>query len=291
MSTLERRYCWLLRAYPASYREERGDEILATLLEASADGQSWPSLRDSRALIVGGLRARAAQRRRLSAAANIRLALLLGVVMYLSLAAANHLAAFVYAQLTSNAPGTNRLLGPAGWLAPVTGLLIVAAVVLAWLSRRAVAATAALAGSAAIADYWNSWRFAVGFVGCQLLGLAALAVLARRAARPAPSWLWLIGLIVAARVVPYVGLRYGLAFGYELLLVSVLIISIGWVAVDARPAVGLATCLALLTLQFSVDAWWIGAGFWVSYPVIIAAAVTLAPALWRLRRQSVRAVQ
>jgi hypothetical protein len=55
---LERRCRWLLRAYPAWYRRERSGEMLATLLEASPPGRRWPSFREARALIIGGLRVR-----------------------------------------------------------------------------------------------------------------------------------------------------------------------------------------------------------------------------------------
>ena len=58
MTALERRSRWLLRAYPARYRRERGEEILGTLLEDSPPGRRWPSPRDARALIMGGLRVR-----------------------------------------------------------------------------------------------------------------------------------------------------------------------------------------------------------------------------------------
>jgi hypothetical protein len=53
------RWCrWLLRAYPAWYRRERSEEMLGTLLEASPPGRRWPSVRDARALVIGGLRVR-----------------------------------------------------------------------------------------------------------------------------------------------------------------------------------------------------------------------------------------
>lgn len=58
MSPLERRCRWLLRAYPAWYRRDRGGEMLGTLLEASPHGARWPSFRDARALVIGGLRVR-----------------------------------------------------------------------------------------------------------------------------------------------------------------------------------------------------------------------------------------
>lgn len=83
MTRLERIYRWLLRAYPAWYRRERGDEILATLLEASPSGRRWPSLRDARALIVGGFRVRAGQDQRPTTAAGLRLAVLLGAALAL----------------------------------------------------------------------------------------------------------------------------------------------------------------------------------------------------------------
>jgi len=58
VSSLERRCRRLLRAYPAWYRRGRGEEMLDTLLEASPPGRRWPSFRDTRALITGGLRVR-----------------------------------------------------------------------------------------------------------------------------------------------------------------------------------------------------------------------------------------
>jgi hypothetical protein len=58
VTPLERRCRRLLRAYPAWYRRDRAGEMLGTLLEASGPGQSWPSLRDARALVTGGLRVR-----------------------------------------------------------------------------------------------------------------------------------------------------------------------------------------------------------------------------------------
>lgn len=58
MSALERRCRWLLYAYPAWYRRHRGGEMLGTLLEASPPGARWPSFRDARGLVIGGVRVR-----------------------------------------------------------------------------------------------------------------------------------------------------------------------------------------------------------------------------------------
>ncbi|MEH1165963.1 hypothetical protein V6V47_11325 [Micromonospora sp. CPCC 205539] len=59
MTGLERRYRWLLRAYPRAYRQYRADEMLETLMAADETDQRHPSLRESLALVKGGLRARA----------------------------------------------------------------------------------------------------------------------------------------------------------------------------------------------------------------------------------------
>lgn len=58
MTPLERHCGWLLRAYPIWYRRKRAGEMLGTLLEASPPGRRWPSFRDARALVIGGLRVR-----------------------------------------------------------------------------------------------------------------------------------------------------------------------------------------------------------------------------------------
>jgi hypothetical protein len=58
VTRLERHCRWLLRAYPAWYRRQRADEMLGTLLEASPPGRRWPSFRDARALVIGGIRVR-----------------------------------------------------------------------------------------------------------------------------------------------------------------------------------------------------------------------------------------
>lgn len=215
----------LLRAYPAGYRQERGEEIIGTLLEATPAGRSWPSLRDARALITGGLRARAAQNRRLSTAANIRLAVLFGVGIYLSLAAAGYLTNFVSSELTpANASlslGQSGWL--AGWLAPLDGLLLAAAVLSAWLARRrAVVLCCILAAGAAliystIVGGWlsNAAVFTrAGFakerdlasVACELLCLVILMVLAGHVERPPLAWLVPIGLLVAVDFLPALGL-------------------------------------------------------------------------------------
>ncbi|MEU4699662.1 hypothetical protein [Nonomuraea dietziae] len=58
MTSLERRYRWLLRAYPSGYRADYGDELLDVLMDNAKPGQALPPLREAVALVVGGLRTR-----------------------------------------------------------------------------------------------------------------------------------------------------------------------------------------------------------------------------------------
>ncbi|MGV9324904.1 hypothetical protein [Streptosporangium sandarakinum] len=57
-NSLERRYRRLLLCYPRRYRAEHGGEIIATLLDTAEPGRALPPLREARALVSGGLRAR-----------------------------------------------------------------------------------------------------------------------------------------------------------------------------------------------------------------------------------------
>ncbi|MEU5552504.1 MULTISPECIES: hypothetical protein [unclassified Micromonospora] len=53
---LEKRYRVLLRAYPASYRRERADELIDTLIGDEPTTRRWPSVREAASLIRGALR-------------------------------------------------------------------------------------------------------------------------------------------------------------------------------------------------------------------------------------------
>jgi hypothetical protein len=147
MSKLERRCRLLLIAYPAEYRRERGEEIIGTLLETTPRGRGWPHARDVRALIIGGLRARAAANRRLSTAADIRLAVLLGIAIWLYMLAA----AFLWDFATSSAVfDTAHDTAASGWRELLAGLLIAAAATCAWRGRRRLLFAWAPAAAAAV---------------------------------------------------------------------------------------------------------------------------------------------
>jgi hypothetical protein len=57
-SELERRYRRLLRAFPRGYRRHRGEEMLATLLDSAAPGQTRPTVTDTVDLLRAALRER-----------------------------------------------------------------------------------------------------------------------------------------------------------------------------------------------------------------------------------------
>lgn len=55
---LEQRYRRLLIAYPSAYREERGEEMVVTLMSAAPQERRWPSAADALDLGVHGMRTR-----------------------------------------------------------------------------------------------------------------------------------------------------------------------------------------------------------------------------------------
>jgi hypothetical protein len=56
---LERWYRWLLIGYPGAYRQDRGDELVSTLLATARPGQRVPSIAEAIDLLCSGLRTRA----------------------------------------------------------------------------------------------------------------------------------------------------------------------------------------------------------------------------------------
>ncbi len=282
MTTLERHCRLLLRAYPAAYREDRGEEIIGTLLEATPAGRSWPLARDVRALAVGGLRARAALNRRLTTTANLRIAVLVGAAAYLAFSAVAYLRVGVLILTGPNA--AHRV----GWPALAVGVLVGVAVAMAWVSsRRALPVTAALVAAVAV-SLTGSWHHSLfGWPVAELACLAVLALLAGRAERPGRSWLWAVGLGAALPLVGSFVPRAGtLVFG--ILLVVLAIVGVLWVVIDARPAIAAAVFLLAFWLPSGIDNLASGAGIAAGVPLLALVIAVAAVAVWRLRRQSAR---
>jgi hypothetical protein len=170
--------------------------MLATLLETTPDGRSWPTTRDTWSLLIGGLRVRAAQNRQLPLHANLRLAGLLAAALWLISAMDGYLV------LAIRPLGPNELFIPdqpplSSALFAVCALAACLAIASAWLWRRRVTVTLALAVvvTAALAysqargittlSFGTSWPFDVHLIGPPL----ALAALAAGKDRPPRRWL------------------------------------------------------------------------------------------------------
>jgi hypothetical protein len=285
MSAPEWRCRWLLRAYPAWYRSQRGEEMLGTLMEASPAGRRWPSLRDIRAMLIGGLRVRAGQQRRLSTPDNLRLAGLLGVALALLWLIGNNLGSDImfWAHVYPAAAPANL-----GYQA-TAGLLALAAVLAAWFAPWPVVAAPALAG--AVLWVYSGDRV----MASQPAGLLILLVILTAGRERMPrSWLGLAGLVFALTLLEQFTAAPGLYFLYTPLIYApwvVLGAMILWAAVDARPAVAMAIYLASNYLIFTLIGY---AGYgtapvaaWEWYLPAAGVAVLGAWALWRLRRQAV----
>jgi hypothetical protein len=279
VSRFERHCGLLLRAYPAAYRSERTEEIIGTLLETTPEGREWPLPRDIRGLVAGGLSARAALSRRNTAAVNLRVAVLVGVAAYLAYVVAGDLGALLFAAEHGTVHLGGASASPFGWPTLVVAALTVVALVLAWLSRRRAVALAGAAPAAAAIGVVGPWgSFASGFAVTELICLAVLVALAGPQ-RPERRWLWPIVLIVVAEVLP--AMQLGQLVLLSLLLLF-LVVSIAWLAIDARPAIAMVTLVLMAYLppaigNFAMPATW---------PELAICVVVAAPALWLLRRQS-----
>jgi hypothetical protein len=287
MSPLERRCRSLLRAYPRWYRRQRGDEMLATLLEASQPRQRWPSARDARALIIGGLRVRATQDQRLTTAANVRLAAQLGAALTLLTLIAGNLTSGIL--IWANIYGQN--IGNGLWSA--YGLLGLATVAAAWFAPRLVVAVlAAATAAAAIWVFWGSGKALAILPAGLLITLAVLACLGERLPR---SWLWFAGAWfgwdVLALLTVLEPLRF-LSVPLGVVLLIILGLVAGWAFVDARPALAMAifmTCIGVFyQLLSTISYGWVVVSPGPGLFIFVAAAVVLASgSFWRLRRQAV----
>jgi len=307
-SRLERHARLLLRAYPPAYRANRGEEMLGTLLEATPDGQDWPSARDIRSLLAGGLRARRARSQQLGPATSLRQAVVLGLTLYVSWGSAQ----FFLADPLTRAHGTPML---AGFLLAATALAV-------WAGHRTLAVTAVAASFPVLAypwyEYWTipvpphhhlpfSWWYVHGLMPAVplLLAMLALVYLTRRDGRPPRSWLILAGVpplaMLVTRVVPIL-LRPGPtpAVVWNLVPDVFLLLAIpalAWLATDARPALGVALALAVseavplaTDVQLDINNGEPVSDVWQWYSTDVeklALAVVLTVAMtWMLRRRT-----
>jgi hypothetical protein len=314
MTRLERRCRWLLHAYPASYRAERGEEILGTLLENAAPGMAWPTRREARALVLGGVRVRAGQNHRLSTAGNVRLSIMLGLAVGIGLLGSGgtryprlYLNVNYPIMLRGGPPPSATWAGVhfAGlWPIAAAFALTACAPVVIWVARRPTAVSLLLA-AAVVAPFAED---AVGYAALSsgqalaiwlspsLLLVTLAAITAMGTDRPPRAWLWWYALpcawIVAERVAEILPVADGRIL-FDLPLIPAFVLgAVLWVIVDARPALALAVLVGILgvtaaagdlgpelpdlQVDLRVAAVYLGAGL-----------VLAAPALLRMRRQAV----
>ncbi len=325
MNTLERRCRFLLHAYPAAYRRERAEEMLGTLLETTPQGRTWPLPRDTQALLLGGLRVRSGQERRLSMPGNLRLAALLGCAIFLSFTAVNYGSYGVGYTFNAYTRGS----GIAGFLhwQPVTVMaLLLTAAVLPWLAGRIVVALGAIAAGTAVVAYdlssqfpWNDFHLSqapregdAAAILEVLLPLAALVLLALGKERPPRLWLWLPTSAIAFAVLAEFRAVEGILSNQNLSLQDPYLwlvpfgIAIAWIGIDARPAIGVATYFSLWLGQVLIDrfdiavfsfnsgapaqaSWWVTSANWwgESWKWLAAVLVLMVVALRLVRRQAV----
>jgi hypothetical protein len=285
---LERRARTLLRAYPAEYRHGRAEEMIGTLLEVAPPGRSLPPAREAWSLLAGGRHARAARNRRPGAKANLRLALLLGISIYLS---AYFGLGFVGIVLGFAGGGTF-------WLTDTMLALGLAAALAPWLGSRAAVTALVIPAGALVACVdlrGNHGSTTTMSVAELLIVMAALAALSGGPVRLPRSWLWLPGAfplaLVAGRLlslqrVPGRGLDY-LELG-ALVLLAVVVIC--WLVTDPRPAFALCLAVLLQVVMITLPELVYGDPFLIpdlEFVLIMFAIVlpVLLPAAWLLLRR------
>jgi hypothetical protein len=245
VSPLERRYRWLLRAYPAQYRSGRADEMLGTLLETAAPGQRRPSAREATALITGGIRARAARNASAPARASLRLAAMLACATWLGSVVAALCRTLIFL-------GRNGQSVPKYEVATYAGLFV--ATILVWFVRRELAVLVLVA----VVMAGLAWDVHGLWLDLPPLVLALLTAL--RTERPPKFWLLWFCIPAAYLVLSSPEVRLGVArVPLDLVLLAAFgLLPLAWAVTDARPAFALAllfACAALvgvLTGQFVV---------------------------------------
>ena len=282
MTALERRYRRLLRAYPGWYLADRGEEMLDTLLEAAADARTspgaparqWPSRREARTLILGGLRVRSRQGQRLTTAANLRLTVLLAVIILLC----NDVGQWIF--------------NPVSWAEIGLAAPAVAAVALAWTGRRLLTGVVALVAAglwAFTSPYWIYWLTG------PVIALAVIAVLAPGKSRMPPGWRWPVLALYLDLVARSLLFNDVPSAATATVLFVLFGLAIAWSVVDARPILALIVlaaargCVSAAGALLSIlSGGWPWGDFlpMVMGPISIVLVLSMV-VFWRLRRQSV----
>jgi hypothetical protein len=304
VDTLERRYRRWLRVYPERFRQDRGAELLDTLLELSRPGQRRPAPSQVAAVVREGLRARSGVGRPLTRGQVWHAALPLAGILLLVQAAASGLvgAMNVFAARPSGVTYTWALGGEAVTIA--WNLLPLLPLAAAWLHRYRVAVALALlspvvtlafliTGTSSIPAASVPMALAPDFVPAVLL----LPWLFRRP-EPGPRR-WQVGMPAVCVVLPVLataawssaGMPWVTAFNVPAVAVVLALVALlAWgLLIDARVAMATGVLLVWTALSAAGAAAAHGLVNWLSLIVISALALTvLASGLWTAGRERVR---
>jgi hypothetical protein len=296
---LERRARWLLSAYPAAYRADRGEEIIGTLLEAVPPGRAWPPSRETVALVAAGLRARRAANLRQGLAASLRQMAVVAAAVYLVQLPALGVGAVVWSARRGH---LQFLFWDYEWLFYALGALALVILAAGWSGRRWLVAAGAAAAVIAAASFllmWQDWNLMVvlaDFIGPPVV---VFLLFARRTERPPLSLLWLPGLALGVALAESLtntvpaffaattaGTTLLSPYTTGLSLVTVLV-GVCWLATDVRPLASLVLAFAgsRVVYGFAYDRPSVTVGPTVITLGITASLVAACALAWLLRRR------
>lgn len=242
----DRWYRRLLLLYPRWWREQRGEEVLATLLESAEAGSGRPFRREVGPLLLGALRVRAGLADVGSPARLWRSALRVAVLLLVAYATAHTIPPV-------NGPaGALRYWGPLPLFAVVLGTVAVGL-----LAQGRYRRGLALAAAMVVVDDWPevlSLGGLVGNIGSWLLLVAAVLALpllrhpVRTNRRPL---VWLLAVPLSALLLPT-----SLSLSAYLDPVDLLVVVVGlllWSLADGRVAIGVAAILLAMALSLGTS--------------------------------------
>jgi hypothetical protein len=252
-ATLERRYRLLMRSYPQTWLDQRGEALIGTLMEISEPGQRWPKPREASSLLLSGIRVRAGADRLESPGQAWRDSAPPTVVLLLALQIVVQVWLTVFSLLEDDGP-------PVGWqllAQPAVTCAIAGGAALALLAARprlgvALALLTPLPAVLPPLNYtWdNYYVFTVVVWWLPVIGLAI--PLLRQPSAPGP-WRWQLALpllVLASLLVPLSGLPYLVALAATAILLAACLV---WgIVIDPRPAIALGLLLLLTIPQLLV---------------------------------------
>jgi hypothetical protein len=185
-SEIERRYRRLLRIYPRSYRLRRGEEMIATLLEGAAPGQTRPSRAERVDLYSGAAR----EWLGIHALRGLDGGLRLVAPVLLTLAAGCALSGLVLGDdAVIGQRGVTGVVVSAVWTLAVLVRAVIpkaslAAVALAWLTTVTIGSIIAVTGRSTLASRGMTLGFPDGLAVVATAGLVALIAVGTATSRP-----------------------------------------------------------------------------------------------------------